>query len=123
MKRRIGAALAAAVLLASPAVAAMDVATFLAKADALKAKGPLALFSGDLKRLKAEMAAAGQQLKAEKAARDKAGLPPRSCPPKGAKMDANAFLDEMRKIPAAEQRTMQLKDGLLWVGRRKYPCR
>lgn len=123
MRVSIGVALGAAVLLALPAAAAMDVATFLTKADALKAKGPFALFSGDLKLLKAEMAAASQQLKAEKAARDKAGLPPRTCPPKGAKMGATEFLAELHKMPAADQRTTSVKDGLVWVGLRKYPCR
>ena len=48
----------------------MDVATFLAKADGLKAKGMAALFSSDLKLVKAEMASATKQLQAEKAARD-----------------------------------------------------
>ena len=116
---------AALVVLGVPATAqaAMDVATFLAKADALKAKGVGALFSGDLKRIKAEMAVAGKQLQAEKAARDKAGLPPRSCPPKGAKMNADEFMTQMRTIPVDQQRTMPLKDGILWVAQRKYPCR
>lgn len=116
---------AAGALLATStaAHAAMDVATFLAKADALKAKGALGLFSSDLKLIKAEVATASRQLQAEKAARDKAGLPPRSCPPKGAKMNAQDFLTEMRRMPAAEQRTTSLKDGMLWVGQRKYPCR
>lgn len=115
----------AAALLCVPATAnaAMDVATFLAKADALKAKGVRALFSSDLKVIKSEIATASAQLQAEKAARDKAGLPPRSCPPKGAKMGAEDFMAQMRAIPAAQQRTMPLKDGILWVAQRKYPCR
>ena len=49
-------------LLAAPALAAggdMSVATFLAKADALKAKGPMALFSPDIKVLQQEGQAAG----------------------------------------------------------------
>ncbi len=123
MRLRIGIALAATALLAAPAAAAMDVATFLAKADALKAKGPFALFSSDLRLLKAEMTVASQQLKAEKAARDKAGLPPRTCPPKSAKMGATEFLAELHKMPATDQRTTSIKDGLVWVGLRKYPCR
>ncbi len=115
----------AAVLLCVPATAhaAMDVATFLAKADALKAKGMGALFSGDLKLLKSEMQTASRQLQAEKIARDKAGLPPRSCPPKGARMGAEDLMTTMKQIPAAQQRSMPLKDGVLWVAQRKYPCR
>lgn len=113
---------AALMCLTGTAHAAMDVATFLQKADALKAKGPLALFSSDLRLLKSEMETAGKQLRSEKQARDKAGLPPRSCPPKDAKpMTADQFLAEMHKLSPADQR-LPLKDGLLRVAQRRFPC-
>ena len=105
------------------AAAAMDVATFLAKADALKAKGAMALFSSDIGLLKKEIQTATTQLRAEKLARDKAGLPPRSCPPKDAKpMNSDQFLAELRKLSPAEQR-LPVKDGLLRVAQRRYPCK
>ena len=44
---------------AAAAAGDMSVATFLAKADALKAKGPLALLSSDIKLLQGEGQAAG----------------------------------------------------------------
>ena len=58
----LGLACAALALVATPATAApgdMSIAAFLAKADALKAKGPMALFSGDIKVLQTEGQAGG----------------------------------------------------------------
>ena len=54
MKKKLAAA---AILLALPlgAAAAMDVATFIAKAGALEKKGVMAVFSGDYKVLKSEI--------------------------------------------------------------------
>lgn len=115
-----GAVLVAAALLAAPAAAAMDVATFVARADALRAKGPFALFSRDLRILKAEATAASRLFQLDKAARIKAGNPI-SCPPQDAKLGAFEFIDELKKMPIAE-RGMPLKDGMAWVSRRRYPC-
>jgi hypothetical protein len=58
---------------AIPASAAMTVGTFLARANALRDQGPMALMSPDLPALKAEAKAATNQLKAEGAARAAAG--------------------------------------------------
>lgn len=51
MRTRIAVA-CAAVTLSAPA-AAMDVATFIAKGEALKARGVMAMFSKDLKMVQA----------------------------------------------------------------------
>ena len=62
MKFRIFA-LIVALLAATPALAApgdISVASFLAKADALRAKGAMALFSSDYKLLQSEGKAAGK---------------------------------------------------------------
>lgn len=121
MRRLAGAVLAAAALTAAPACA-MDVATFIAKGEALKARGVLAMFSSDLKVVRAEAREASRLYQADKEARAKAGLPPISCPPEGAKLGAMEFFDELKKMPVAE-RGMPMKDGMAWVSRRKFPCR
>lgn len=108
------------VTLSAPA-AAMDVATFIAKGEALKAKGMLAMFSSDLKDIRAEAKEAARLYQLDKEARAKAGLPPNSCPPPGAKLGSMEFFDELKKIPVAE-RGMPMKDGMAWVSRRKFPC-
>ena len=121
MRALTGIAAAAVVMTAAPA-GAMDVATFIAKGEALKARGVMAMFSKDLKQVRAAARDAARLYKADKDARARAGLPPVSCPPKGAKLGAMEFFDELKKIPVAE-RDMPMKDGMAWVSRRKFPCR
>ena len=117
---RLVLAAGAAMLVATPA-AAMDVATFIARANALKAKGPMALFSSDLKLLRAEGQAAGQRSRAENA-RARAAGKPLYCNPPGTTLGQNEVLDGLNRIPAAE-RKMSLEDGLIRVARAKWPCR
>ena len=119
MRALAGVAVAAAIV--SAPAAAMDVATFIAKGEALKAKGMLAMFSGDLRVVREEAKQASRLYQLDKQARAKAGLPPNSCPPPGAKLGAMEFFDELKKIPVAE-RGMPMKDGMAWVSRRKFPC-
>lgn len=121
MRPLTGTAVAALALTAVPATAAMDVATFIAKGEALKAKGMMALFSSDLKLVQAEAKEAARLYQIEKQARAQAGLPPISCPPPGAKLGAMEFFEELKKIPSAE-RGMPMKDAMAWVSRRKFPC-
>jgi hypothetical protein len=105
---------------------AMTVATFLAKADALKAKGVLALMSSDVGLLKAEMKAVGETYRADILAARAAGKPPHSCPPpkgdKRASMTSDELLAELRKVPAAQARTMEVKTAFYAMMKRKFPC-
>ena len=122
----LGAAATLALPLAATAQARapMSVQTFLTKVEALKAKGVMAMFSPDVKVIKAEMATVAAQLQAEKKAREVAGKPPLACPPKPDgknKMGADEFLNTLKTIPPA-QRGMSLKDGLSRVIVAKYPC-
>ena len=75
----------ALLLLASaPATAApgdMSAATFLAKVDALKAKGMMAMMSSDIAMLRDEASAAGRAYRAKLASDKVAGRAPGSCPP------------------------------------------
>ena len=123
MKVRLGAALAAAAALGltSPASAAITVETFLAKIAGLKAKGPLALFSGDIGLLKRESAAAVEGMAADKKARKAAGKPPLYCAPEKTNMSANEMIAGLKAIPPAERR-ISLQDGFIRVIARKYPC-
>ena len=117
-------AIAAAVLIAlaaAPASAAMDVATFLAKATALKSKGPLALLSSDMGLLKREGAAAAQELRAERNAAKAAGSKPAFCPPDKGAMSGMEMVAALSKIPPA-QRGISLTDGFRRVLAQRYPC-
>lgn len=115
------AALAApTALLAAPGD--MSVAAFLGKADALKAKGAMALFSGDIGVLKSEGKAAGAAYRAQLQAERAAGRPS-SCPPKGTKINSDELLTFLRSYPAAVRPQVPMKQAIADFFARKYPCR
>jgi hypothetical protein len=107
---------------AMPASAAMSVGTFLARANALRDQGPMALMSPDLSALKAEAKGATNQLKAERAARAAAGKPPIACVPEGESVGIMDMLDGLNELPAS-YRKRPLKDGYARVLANLYPCR
>ncbi len=107
---------------AMPASAAMTVGTFLARANALRDQGPMALMSPDLPALKVEAKAATNQLKAERAARAAAGKPPIACVPEGESVGIMDMLDGLNELPASYQKR-PLKDGYARVLANLYPCR
>ena len=116
---------AAALLAAVPlsAASAMDVATFLGKADALQKKGMLALMSSDYKLLKREIEVNGEALRAERLAAERAKRKPAYCPPGKQWVAPEELLASFRTIPAAQRPRVQVKDGLRALLARKYPCR
>ncbi len=117
--------LAAASLAILPlgAAQAMDVATFLVKADALEKKGMLALMSSDYKLLTREIQTQGASLRAERLAAQKAGRKPAYCPPAKQSLTTREVLTAFRSIPAAQRPRVQVKDALRALMARKYPCR
>lgn len=124
MKLRALAVLAAlavpSTLLAAPGD--MSVAAFLGKADALKAKGAMALFSGDIGVLKSEGKAAGAAYRAQLQAERAEGRPS-SCPPKGTKINSDELLTFLRSYPAAVRPQVPMKQAIADFFARKYPCR
>lgn len=115
----------AAVALTMPAAAAnaMDVATFLAKADGLEKQGLLALASSDYKLLKAEVQNASTQLRAERVAAQRARRKPAYCPTEQAGLSPSEIVAHLRTIPPPQRRRTQVKDALRSLLARKYPCR
>ena len=112
---------AAALGLPAPAAAAITVDTFLAKIAGLKAKGPLALFSGDIGLLKRESTAAVAGMTADRKARLAAGKPPLHCAPTKSTMTASEMIAGLQAIPPHERR-ISLQEGFTRVVARKYPC-
>ena len=122
--KRISLALIASLSLASPLMAApgdMNVAAFLARADALRAKGPMALFSSDFKLLKSEGEAAGEAYRSRLNAERAAGRPS-SCPPKGAKVSSDKLLAFLRTYPEAHRPRTSMKQAIGDFFARNYPC-
>ena len=122
MKKKL---LAAVLMAAAPlgAAQAMDVATFLAKADALQKKGMMALMSRDYKTLKNEIVTHSQALRSERLAAERAGRRPAYCPPAKSGLNSDEILAAFRSIPAAQRPGIDVKDALRALLARKYPCR
>ncbi|MFN5901356.1 MAG: hypothetical protein ACK439_00095 [Novosphingobium sp.] len=125
MRRPLQLAGLAVFFMAAPALATsgeMSVATFLAKADALKAKGLMALGSPDIKLLRAEGQAAGQAYGNRLAAERAAGKPS-SCPPKGTRPSSNEVLAHLRTYPEGRRTGTTMKTAMADYFIKKYPCR
>ena len=122
--KRFFALLAALLLLPVAALAApgdMSVAIFLAKAEALQAKGVTAMFSSDVGVLKSEGKAAGQQYKARLQA-EKAQGRPSSCPPPGVKINSDELVAFLRTYPTAARPRVSMKQAMADYFIKKYPC-
>jgi hypothetical protein len=122
MKLRHAAVAALALSLCSVAHAEMSVSNFLAKADALKAKGMMAMLSSDVGLLKTEMQTAVQSFKADEALAKKAGNPPTACVPPKTKLDSEEIMGYFRTIPATQTPRISVKTGLAAMLRKRYPC-
>jgi len=116
--------LLAAVLAALPAsVQAMDVQTFLTKAEALKGKGMFAMMSSDMSVLKSEIRTNAAALRAEADAAKAAGRPAPYCLPTPANLNSDEILASFRSIPEAQRPRTPVKEGLRNLFTHKYPCR
>jgi hypothetical protein len=115
--------LIAAVLAAAPLAGAdaMPVSEFLAKANALKAKGIAALFSSDIGLLKNEIGGAFRQVRADDDSARKAGRRPSACLPAKASVRSDELLSYMNAIPPA-QRGMSVAAAMHGFAAKKFPC-
>lgn len=106
---------------AAPALS-MPVRDFLPRAERLKAKGPAAVFSSDLKPVMGEMKRVTAAYRADLARWKANGETPRSCPPSGKmKLDPDDFLRGLRAIPA-NQRGIDMTEAFHRYMARKFPC-
>lgn len=97
---------------------------FLDRAERLKAKGPLAFFDSDYGRLKAEATAVGKAIGDDRIAAEKAGKPILYCSPQArAELGSMEFISGLEAIPPAERAQMSLKDAMIRVLQKKYPCK
>ena len=118
--------LAAAIALAAAPASANDGSAeqFLKRAERLLGKGPLALFDGDYKRLQREGTAAGNSIRLDREKAEREGKPILYCSPKPrAELGNMEFIRGLRAIPPQQRARISLKQGMLIVLQRKYPCR
>lgn len=126
MSARAALVALAALLPAAPVSAAAPgtAEQFLQRAERLVAKGPLALFDGDFRRLSREGEAAGTSIRLEREQAEREGRPILYCSPKPrASLGNMEFIQALRTIPRAERERMSLRSAMLLVLQRKYPCR
>lgn len=114
---------ALAVVIPVGALQAMTVAAFLEKADALRARGMMAMFSSDIGLLKGEVTSAGATLRAEAAAARLAGRPPAFCAPERVQMSSNELLAFFRSVPPAQRQRLEVRDAMRFYMVRRFPCR
>ena len=108
----------------APAAAPGSAQNFLERAERLKAKGPLAFFDSDYGRLKAEATIAGKSIGDERIAAERAGRPILYCSPSPrAQLGSFEFIRGLEAIPRAELAQMSVKQAMLRVLQKKYPCR
>ena len=115
-----------ALSVAAPAFSAApgSAQNFLDRANRLKAKGPFAFFDSDYGKLKAEATAVGKSIGDDRIAAERVGKPILYCSPQPrATLGSYEFIDGLEAIPAAERAQMSLKEAMLRVLQKKYPCR
>jgi hypothetical protein len=115
-----------ALLASAPALAAAPgtAQNFLDRAERLKAKGPFAFFDSDYSRLKAEGTAVGKAIGDDRIAAEGAGKPILYCSPSPrAELGSFEFIRGLEAIPRAVLAQMSLKEAMIRVLQKKYPCR
>ena len=124
MKLVVVLGLIALILPAATAFAApgdMSVATFLVKANALKNKGPLALFSGDVKVLQAEAKGGAMAYRAQLASERKVGRPS-SCPPAKAALNSDDLLAQMESYPQSARANIPVRAAMADLFKKRFAC-
>lgn len=81
-----------------------------------------ALFSSDLKLLRAEGNAAGAAYRA-RLERERAAGKPSSCPPKGTSIKSDALLTHLRTYPVAVRQAVTLHAAMADLLIKTHPCR
>lgn len=112
-------------LFASPLAAKagdMTLAVFMPKAEALMEKGALAMFSGDMKIVKGEVAGATQAYRARIASDKKAGRAPHSCPPKKGSMKSDELMKHFSSYSQSRRAKVTVKMAFFDLMKKKYPC-
>lgn len=124
MRKVILLAVALSIAAPAPGAAPGTAQNFLDRANRLKSKGPLAFFDGDYGRLKAEATAVGKAIGDDRIAAERSGKPILYCSPNPrASLGNFEFIDGLEAIPPAERATMSLKEAMIRVLQKKYPCR
>ena len=121
---RLALALFLAAVPAGASAQNMNAEQFHQRAQALKAKGAMALFSrGEINALTAEGQAAGKAAREQRLAAVRAGKSPRYCPPEGQnKMGSDEFMSRLAAIPQQERQKIDMVEATNRMLAAKFPC-
>ena len=124
MMSRILIALAIAVAPTAALAQHMNAEVLHKRAQALKKKGAMAIFSrGEIKTLTSEVQAAGKRAREQRLAAIKAGEKPRYCPPEGTKgMGSDEYMTRLAAIPQAERARIDVTEATIRIMAAKFPC-
>jgi hypothetical protein len=100
----------------------MPLSTFLAKADALKAQGPLAMMSSDLPIIKAQVRGSMVNYRTMLASQKATGKPLDSCPPAKGSLDSDEMMAFFQTIPVAQRSKISVQTALFAMMKKRYPC-
>jgi hypothetical protein len=124
MRKTILLILACSLPAAAFSASSSSALNFLDRAERLKAKGPFAFFDSDYGRLKAEGTAVGKAIGDDRIAAERAGKPILYCSPSPrAELGSFEFIRGLEAIPRPALAQMSLKEAMIRVLQRKYPCR
>ena len=115
-------------LAATPVAAiaqSMNAESFHQRAQALKKKGAMAIFSrGEINALTKEGQAAGLKAREQHLAAVKAGTKPRYCPPEGKNsMNSDEFMERLGALPAADRARIDMTEATIRILAAKFPCK
>lgn len=120
------ALIAAAVAFGWPAPALaqnMNAEAFYRKAVALQKKGPMALFSREVKLLMNEGKAAGERARAQRLAAQRDGRPVRYCPPMGKQsLGSTEFMRRLGAISQTDRARIDMTEAMTRILVVKFPC-
>lgn len=125
MRLALMAAGAALLVPAAASAQSMNAESFLQRANKLKAKGPLALFSrGEIKVLMDEGQASGKAASARNKADKVGGRPTRFCPPTGPQsMNSDEYMTRLAAIPRTTRQRIDMTEATTRIMAAKFPCR
>lgn len=125
MRLALMAAGAALLVPAAASAQSMNAESFLQRANKLKAKGPLALFSrGEIKVLMNEGQASGKAASARNKADKVGGRPTRFCPPTGPQsMNSDEYMTRLAAIPRTTRQRIDMTEATTRIMAAKFPCR
>ena len=101
----------------------MPVSTFLAKFQALEAKGALAAVTSDATLLKKELQDDAAALRAERLAAVQSGSKPAYCPDAGAGPPSfDEIIGALSAVPQGDRGKTEVKDALRAYMAKRFPC-